>query len=380
MNKKTEDLSQSNAMNRKGSQIGEEKVLKIDPEIKFLAPQLDREAYALLERNLRDKGCINPIICWDGRNTIIDGHNRHEICTKHGIKYDTIQMHFETKEEVMNFVIDHQLGRRNLSDLEKSYLRGKRYLTEKKAAHRPASAELHQDDGVKGETAKKIGEKTGVGQATIERDAVLAEAIDKLREKIGEEFSKRLRSGNVKISKKDTVALSNKEPGVMKSLVDLIEKGKKLSQAEEFLGIQTDSSPKPVNEDKYFEKIDMLFHQVLRILDQLKATEQLDRVVRLYERSQTICNMLNKIGAKTPDSSTQNEVDASGKSPESNNPGTQDGNPESIPHSEEGVEDEAAGSESIESNPFDSMDESTKMPEGWEEYEEAMEKEENSKD
>ena len=81
MNKKTEDLSQSNAMNRKGSQIGEEKVLKIDPEIKFLAPQLDREAYALLERSLRDKGCINPIICWEGNNVIVDGHNRHEICT-----------------------------------------------------------------------------------------------------------------------------------------------------------------------------------------------------------------------------------------------------------------------------------------------------------
>ena len=54
----------------------------------------------------------------------------------------------------MNFVIDHQLGRRNLSDIEKSYLRGKRYLTEKKAAHRPKSSELHQSDGVKGEMQK----------------------------------------------------------------------------------------------------------------------------------------------------------------------------------------------------------------------------------
>jgi hypothetical protein len=179
--------------------------LKIDPEVQYLCEPLDQEAYHLLEKDIDKNGCIDPIIYWKDQDTIVDGHNRFEICSRLGKEYNCIPMSFETKEDVMNYVIDHQLGRRNLSDFEKSYLRGRRYLTEKKAVHRPNSQKLHQNDGVKGETAQKIAEKNGVSQATIERDAALAEAIDKIREKTGNEFSKNLRAGKVKLSKKGTV-------------------------------------------------------------------------------------------------------------------------------------------------------------------------------
>src|SRR5512137_1893196 len=154
--------------------------LKIDPEIQFLCRTLDDGEYNLLVKDIEINGCIDPIIYWEGHDMIVDGHNRFEICTKLNKPYNCVPMHFDTKEDAINYVIDHQLGRRNLSNLEKAYLRGERYLTEKKAAHRPNSSELHQNDGVKGETAKKVAEETRVSQATIERDAILAEAIDAL--------------------------------------------------------------------------------------------------------------------------------------------------------------------------------------------------------
>jgi hypothetical protein len=361
-------------------------LLKIDPEIQYLCKPLDREAYHLLEMDIDKKGCIDPIIYWEDNDIIVDGHNRFEICSRLGKEIKYVPMSFETKEDVMNYVIDHQLGRRNLSDLEKSYLRGRRYLTEKKAAHRPNSPELHQNDGVTGETAQKIAVKTGVSQATIERDAVLAEAIDKLREEVGDDFSNDLRAGNVKISKKSTIELSKKPLEDLKALVELIEKGEKLSNAEKIVLTQKESSSNPTNDttplpekDKNLEKIENHLAQVLKILERMKTTSQSDRLVELSEITQKICDRLNEIGTKIPDLSCTNEVD---NPLVQNNQGLQDENSECIAHVEDDVVEGFSNdeSESVEANLPDYMDDSTKLPEGWEVYEVAIENEIKSRE
>ena len=52
------------------SGISEEAQLKIDPEIQDLCPPLDKEAYALLKRDLQENGCRDPIIYWEGQVSI----------------------------------------------------------------------------------------------------------------------------------------------------------------------------------------------------------------------------------------------------------------------------------------------------------------------
>ena len=54
--------------------------LNIDPEFKNLIRPLRREEYRQLELNLVVEGCREDIIAWN--DTIIDGHNRYEICNK----------------------------------------------------------------------------------------------------------------------------------------------------------------------------------------------------------------------------------------------------------------------------------------------------------
>jgi hypothetical protein len=362
--------------------------LKIDPEIQYLCEPLDQEASHLLEKDIDKNGCIDPIIYWKDQDTIVDGHNRFEICTRLGKEYNCIPMSFETKKDVMNYVIDHQLGRRNLSDLEKSYLRGRRYLTEKKVSHRPSSDELHQNDGVTGETAQKIAKQTGVSQATIERDADLAEAIDKLREEVGDEFSKSLRAGKVKISKKGTIELSKKPPEDLKPLVELIEKGEKLSQAEKIVLTQKESSSNPTGvttplpeKDKNLEKVENHLAQVLKILERMKTASQSGRLIELSEMTQKICDKLKEIGTKNPDPSSQNEVDASDNPPVQNSQGLQDENSESIAPVEDDIEGGFSDdeSESVEVNLPDSMDDSTELSESWDGYKEAMENEKRGK-
>ena len=87
---------------------------RIDPEFKDLIPPLSAQEYAQLEQNLLAQGCRDPIVLW--RGTIIDGHNRHRICTTHGIEYATTKLRFPSRQAVVLWILDNQLGRRNITD------------------------------------------------------------------------------------------------------------------------------------------------------------------------------------------------------------------------------------------------------------------------
>lgn len=54
---------------------------------------------------------------WHGY--IADGHNRYSICKKHNIDPMIGTLAYETKEEVMEWMLDIQLGRRNLSPIQR---------------------------------------------------------------------------------------------------------------------------------------------------------------------------------------------------------------------------------------------------------------------
>ena len=93
--------------------------LKIDPELRDLLPPLTNEEYKQLEKNIIENGFDKnfPIMEWHG--FIVDGHNRYSICKKHGIDYVVGTLAYETKEEVMEWMLDIQLGRRNLSPIQR---------------------------------------------------------------------------------------------------------------------------------------------------------------------------------------------------------------------------------------------------------------------
>ena len=96
------------------------KELKIDPELKDLLPPLTDEEYKQLEKNIVENGFDKnfPIMEWHG--FIVDGHNRYDICKKHNITdYVVGTLAYETKEEVMEWMLDIQLGRRNLSPIQR---------------------------------------------------------------------------------------------------------------------------------------------------------------------------------------------------------------------------------------------------------------------
>ena len=151
--------------------------IKIDPEFRRLIPPISEDEAMGLERSLLNEGCRDPLVLWD--DTLLDGHNRLEICQKNEIKFKTICKTFDDREQAKLWIISNQLSRRNLTPQQISDLRGKRYLIEKKEDHRPKE-KGGQSDHLSEKTATKLAKEYGVSERTIRRDAKFAEAVDKL--------------------------------------------------------------------------------------------------------------------------------------------------------------------------------------------------------
>ena len=87
--------------------------MKINPKFKSLIPPLSPEEYAQLETNLIADGCRDPLVAW--RGTLLDGHNRLEICERRKIKFKTAEMNFADEDAAMVWIIRNQFGRRNIT-------------------------------------------------------------------------------------------------------------------------------------------------------------------------------------------------------------------------------------------------------------------------
>ena len=95
----------------------------VDDEFKKLIPPLTGEERKGLEESILKEGCRDALILWG--NTLIDGHNRYEICTKHNIPFKTIQKDFKSRDEAFLYMIDNQKSRRNLTAFAKGTLESK---------------------------------------------------------------------------------------------------------------------------------------------------------------------------------------------------------------------------------------------------------------
>jgi len=201
----------------------------IDEEFRSLLPTLDKDTYALLEKNILEHGCRDALVTWNG--ILIDGYNRFSICVEHNISFTTVSKEFDSREEVLIWIISNQVSRRNLTPIQLSYFRGLHYrsvkkivknlggknqFSEVKAQNEPKARELS--------TASNLANQYRVSSMTIKRDAKLAEAISAIGE-ISPESQRQILSGEVRIDKKTLNKLSAESKEDLKELATNIENG-----------------------------------------------------------------------------------------------------------------------------------------------------------
>jgi hypothetical protein len=222
--------------------------LQIDAEFKNLIPPLSTDERRQLETNLITEGCRDPLVVWVGHNILLDGHNRWEICSQYGIDFQTVEIELPDWEAARDWIINNQLSRRNLTKEALSYLRGRRYLQQKKprggiGANQYRKMQIPQNEGT-AQTAERLASELKVSRATIERDAKFALAVDALIETLGDETRRYILSRDAKLTKRDTLELAevarrepNEAQAIMKSRITGIRqskvKGKRSLRREE---------------------------------------------------------------------------------------------------------------------------------------------------
>ncbi len=221
-------------------------------ELRDLIPPLQNEEYNQLEKNILAEGCREALLIWqttasvlDTTSTqmsaiyiLVDGHNRYGICLKHKLNFKIHLISFDSLKEVRDYMIDNQLGRRNLIPEQASYLRGLRYNTEKqekgkytredhKGQNVPYGSdnskgtnsnenvvENHKGQNVpyelgtkKESTSARLSKQYSVSEKTIKRDAEFAEGLNLL----SSELKKDILSGRLKAKKSEIQQLTQIE-------------------------------------------------------------------------------------------------------------------------------------------------------------------------
>jgi N6-adenosine-specific RNA methylase IME4 len=220
----------------------------IDPEFKALIPPLAPEELAQLEANILRDGCRDPLVVWplpeyiedgvvlakyedieilaygdedpvygwrlnvpedyDDDDTLfegdwpcilIDGHNRHAICTRYNLPFEAVEMEFVDRSHAKEWIIRNQFGRRNLLP----YIRTKLALElEETIAARAAGKEKER------KTTFQKSEKSNLPpvNATKELAAIAGVSHDtvakvkKIEAKAAPEIKEKLATGEISIN------------------------------------------------------------------------------------------------------------------------------------------------------------------------------------
>ena len=170
--------------------------LVIDKEFEELLPVLTMEESERLEQGILQNGLLDSIKVWEepetGRYIIIDGHNRYRILKKNGMTLNSwnykiiYASELKNREEVKRWMLEQQLGRRNLSETEKYEIVQKfKSVFEKRAKQNQSLGGKGLTNLTKVDTRKEMAKATGVSVGTYRKiDAVMKSGNEDLKQRL----------------------------------------------------------------------------------------------------------------------------------------------------------------------------------------------------
>ena len=205
--------------------------LRVLPELQAFIPPLLPNEYSQLALNIQQHGCREALLVWETSAgllegspnptpvyVLVDGHNRYQICQQYGIDFRVNLQPFESMDEVRAFMIDNQLGRRNLTPEQTAYLRGLRYQNEKTGRGKYDRTGKLGESSKAETTAQRLARHYNVNEKTIKRDAEFAQGVDKLAQTLKQQ----LLAGQLPVAKARIQQLgrSDQAPGSVTNLTE----------------------------------------------------------------------------------------------------------------------------------------------------------------
>jgi len=210
--------------------------IKYDDKFKRLMHRLSQSEYEQLEKSIKAEGCREPLVIWKGKNILLDGHHRHDICQKNDIRFEIIELEFEDEYDAVEWVIKNQFGRRNLSVYRKVFLGlALKILIAKKAKDRQRGKELIQKSGKANDpicTDKEIAKIVGVSHDTVNKVSYILKHKDKASDVISQ-----LEGEEISINKAHSI--------VQKIMGEGQSKGKRKSADDSKIGDKSGDKPSP---------------------------------------------------------------------------------------------------------------------------------------
>jgi hypothetical protein len=181
----------------------------------------EREA---LEASLLAEGCRDALVVWktEDKSILIDGHNRYRLCRRHNIPFNTIDRTFESREDVVMWMVRNQLARRNITAFVRAELVLKmtsviEAIKAKAKAHSGARTDLLPNlaKGQPINSRAELAKLAEVSNGTLSK-------VQKVDRDAPEFVKEKARSGDISIHRAE--GMSDALKGVDSDVLDVVER------------------------------------------------------------------------------------------------------------------------------------------------------------
>jgi len=148
---------------------------------------------------------------------------------KHDIPFNTVSKDFNSRDEVLIWIIRTQIARRNLTPIQLSHFRGLHYRADRRIVTNQGGknqySEVVPQNGEQPQsTSVRLANQYNVSKNTIQRDARVSHGLETIRE-MSPEAERMILSGEVGINRNTLEMVPQMQEAELRSLISEIESG-----------------------------------------------------------------------------------------------------------------------------------------------------------
>jgi ParB-like chromosome segregation protein Spo0J len=279
-----------------------------DPAFKGLIRPLTASELAALTEDVRFHGPRDPLVVWKGKNIILDGHHRYEICLKYDIPFQVVELEFPNDTEAKIWMLKNQRGRRNMNESQRAMaaVTLESLYSEQAKERMGARTDLGQDldPSEAGRSAEKAAKDMGVSHQTVSfAKKVTTSGIPDLKQMV--------EANKIAVSTASKVAeLSEEQQKTVCSKI-LAKAAKKAqdgknssrvtsSEVEQIIENLNAPKPKVKTTEQNIAMVEQRLKSTVKVLSGIDTTTQREKLSTLLEIAEEIIQKVKAIGLKSP--------------------------------------------------------------------------------
>lgn len=234
----------------------------VDPRFRDKIPKPTPEERRRLEENILADGYVRePLVIWEGHDTLVDGHNRWEIIQSHPeLPYRTVEQKFANEWAVIAWICRNQLGRRNISKVVYDKLLQEEHDAlqmsnggDRKSEAFHAAKSVGENPQLKSEeTRAVVAKEHGITESAVRSAVEFGRGLDAADE-VAPGIKEAVLSGEEKHPKRDIAELRNiKDPEERKEAVENLRNPGRVT----FPSGNKDWKTKPTADEEEIAKMD----------------------------------------------------------------------------------------------------------------------------